>query len=50
MRKSTKDIAQEMGLQPISIWTALKLMLKGHCVGICYGRKAGKGIRATIRR
>ena len=46
MKNSTKNIANEMGLRPISIWTALKLMLKGYRPGICWGFKHGKGIRA----
>lgn len=46
MRKLTKGIAVEMGLQPISIMTALKLMLKGYRPGFCWGFKHGKGIRA----
>lgn len=47
MRKSTRAIAADMGLQPISIWQAIKLMLKGYRPGICFGIKRGKGIRAV---
>lgn len=46
MRKSTKAIAAEMNLQPISVLTALKLFVKGCRPGMCFGYKKGKGIRA----
>ena len=46
MRKSTKTIAYEMGLQPISILTAIKMIVKGYRPGFCCGYKHGKGIRA----
>ena len=46
MRKSTKAIAHEMGLQPISILTAIKMILKGRCPGFCWGYRTKKGVRA----
>ena len=46
MRKSTRAIAEEMGLQPISIWSALKLRLKGCKPGLCWGYRTKKGVRA----
>ena len=46
MRKSTRNIAAEMGLQPISILTALKMMLKGYRPGLCWGYRTKKGVRA----
>lgn len=46
MRKSTRAIAEEMSLQPISVWTALKMILKGYHPGLCWGYKTKKGVRA----
>ena len=46
MRKSTRAIAEEMGLQPISVWTALKMLLKGYKPGLCWGYRTKKGVRA----
>lgn len=46
MRKSTKAIAEEMGLQPISVWTAIKMLVKGYKPGLCWGHKTKKGVRA----
>lgn len=46
MKKSTRAIAEEMGLQPISVWTALKMILKGYRPGLCWGYKTKKGVRA----
>ena len=46
MRKSTRVIAEEMGLQPISILTALKMILKGSRPGLCWGYRTKKGVRA----
>lgn len=46
MRKSTRAIAADMGLQPISVFTALKMILKGRRPGLCWGYKHGKGVRA----
>ena len=45
MRKSTRAIAADMGLQPISILTALKLLLKGNKPGLCWGYRTKKGVR-----
>lgn len=46
MRKSTRAIAEEMGLQPISIWSAFKMFLKGGHPGVCWGYRTKKGVRA----
>lgn len=45
MRKTTKSIAEEMGLQPISIWTAIKMLLRGNKPGMCWGYRTKKGVR-----
>lgn len=50
MRKSTRTIAEEMGLQPISILTALKMILKGNRPGFCWGYRTKKGVRAWRTR
>ena len=50
MRKSTKAIAEEMGLQPISIMAALKMILRGGHPGLCWGYRTKKGIRAWRTR
>jgi hypothetical protein len=49
MRKFTKSVAYDMDIKPISIFTAIRLMLTGKHVGIVYGHKHGKGIRAKMR-
>lgn len=46
MRKSTRAIAEEMGLQPISVWSALKMLLKGYRPGLCWGYRTKKVVRA----
>ena len=46
MRRSTRVIAEEMGLQPISIWAVLKMILKGGRPGLCLGYRTKKGVRA----
>ena len=46
MHKSTRNVANEMGLHPISIWCALKLILKGAHVGFCFGYRTKKGVKA----
>ena len=46
MRKTTKAIAADMGLQPVSILAALKMMLKGYRPGFCWGYRTKKGVRA----
>lgn len=46
MRKSTRNIAAEMDLQPISILTAIKMFLNGGRPGFCWGYKTRKVIRA----
>jgi len=46
MRKSTRIIAEEMGLQPISILAAIKMLLRGNKPGLCWGYRTKKGVRA----
>ena len=46
MRKSTRAIAADMGLRPISVFAAIKMLLKGGRPGFCWGYKTRKGIRA----
>jgi len=50
MKKSTRAIAEEMGLQPISILTALKMIMKGYRPGMCWGYRTKKGVRAWRTR
>ena len=46
MRKSTRSIAADMGLQPISIFAAIKMILKGGRPGLCWGYRTKNGVRA----
>jgi len=45
MKNSTRIIAEEMGVQPISVWNAIKMLLRGSKPGFCWGYRTKKGIR-----
>ena len=46
MRNSTKNIAAEMGITPIPFWTAIKMLLRGQKLGVCFGFKIGNNMRS----
>ena len=44
MKKSTKNIAAKMNLKPISVVSAIKLIIRGYKVGFCFGYKTKRKV------